>query len=402
MSDPRPTHRPALAEWAHTGTAEQTPLPTAIDGTALTHSQASVSVSIMVAREDDLWDELASLRTALAAQTTVESCVLPSDEWRIDGGVMRHVDGGFFEIVGFVGEEGRERVLLRQRETALVGLIVRGAAGMRSFLLNARCEPGLHGVCQFSTTIQSTPSNYERRHRGAATPFIDVFLRPDSAARLLHDSLEYDWGQYYDGKRKRFLILEVDELLTAASPRIWVPEVLLRRMLFEDFWMTGDLRVAVALLDARDRGSGGRPVPVLAASPFLPGALLRQAPLDELASWIVDDHGIREREPHQGVSVEYVHTRSASREVVVWSQPLLRVRDEEWVRLWSRLVGGKRRFAVERRTQLGLAGRLLYFPAAFHDPGALVYRTVHTSAEGGRFLRHEVVLELAGDRKSVV
>lgn len=338
------------------------------------------------------WARLGALREALAGQTVVERCTTP-DTWRIDEGVLRHVDAGFFEIVGFIEDDVGERILIRQRETALAGLVLHGKAGERSFLLNARCEPGLHGICQFSTTVQSTPSNYERRHGGAATPFIGLFLDPGSPARSLHDSLEYDWGTYYDAKRKRFAIVEVDEQLETASPCVWVDESNLRRMIAEDFLVTGDLRASIALLDAHDIVADG--TPSIALDERASGrSTLAGVPLEELTRWVIDEWGLRERTVDQGVAVDYVHTRSTSREVGDWSQPLVRVSHDDRVRLPVRHRNGEAEFAVERRTELGLAGEELYYPAESAE-SAVPTLVIRTSAEGGRFLRHEVVLELA-------
>jgi oxidase EvaA len=342
---------------------------------------------------DAAWARLDALRDALAGQTTVEPCIAP-DAWRIDDGVLRHVDAGFFEIAGFIDGDA-ERILIRQPETALAGLVVHGEAGERSFLLNARCEPGLHGICQFSTTIQSTPSNYERRHGGAATPFIGLFLGPASPARFLHDSLEYDWGAYYDAKRKRFAIVEVDELLETASPNVWVDEANLRRMLAEDFLVTGDLRASIALLDAHDIAGDGD-VEFVAEDRLPERSALAQVPLEELNNWVIDEWGLRERTADQGLAIEYVRTRSTSREVGDWSQPLVRVSHDDRVRLPVRHRDGEPEFAVERRTEFGLAGAELYYPAD-PDASALPARVIRTSAEGGRFMKHEVVLELADE-----
>ncbi len=346
----------------------------------------------MVSDLDAAWTRLSALREALAGQTLVERCTTP-DAWRIDEGVLRHVDAGFFEIAGFIEDDGSERILIRQRETALAGLVVHGEAGERFFLLNARCEPGLHGICQFSTTIQSTPSNYERRHGGAATPFIGLFLDPASPARSLHDSVEYDWGAYYDAKRKRFAIVEVDELLETASPCVWVDESNLHRMIAEDFLVTGDLRASIALLNAHDILADGARTIAVDVRPAGRSALA-QVPLDELTSWVIDEWGLRERTADQGLAVDYVRTRSTSREVGDWSQPLVRVSHDDRVRLPMRHRNGEAEFAVERRTELGLAGEELYYPAECAESG-LPTRVVRASAEGGRFLRHEVVLELA-------
>lgn len=346
-----------------------------------------------------MWHDLVRLRTSLAEATRVEPCARPADQWHLADGVLRHAVTDFFEVAGFAHADGGHRVLLRQRETALVGLLVCTTPAGRFFLLNARCEPGLHGRCQFSTTIQSTPSNYERRHGGAATPFLGVVLGDEHRARTLHDSLEYDWGQYYDGKRKRFLVREVDDLLEADAPCVWVPEVLVRRMLASDFMVTADLRSALALVFAHDALAHDALAPAGARVDHHrqeagAAAPLEQVALESMPDWVVDDVGVREREPAQGVEVRYVRTSSDSREVRAWSQPLLHVAEPLEVTLPVRFDDGVRRIGVHRAAQFGVPGRALSFPAPIAREHLALDRPVRTSAEGGRFFEHEVVLRL--------
>ena len=341
------------------------------------------------------------LRSRLAEQTSIASCELENSGWHLQGGVLRHINAEFFQIVGFADDVGNEQLLIRQRETAIVGLLVHGRPGDRSFLLNARCEPGLHGLCQFSTTIQSTPSNYERRHGGDPTPFIEWFTGQVPGAQILHDSLEYDWGKYYDAKRKRFAIIEVPERLPAESPQVWVDEPVLLRMIEHSFLVTGDLRATVALILAHDRG----------VEPCLPAGhndeaaappSLREVPLEAMTNWKIVPEGIVEVSGTEGIGVEYVTTTSGSREVTRWSQPLVRVQHPDIVTLWVRGVAPDREFAVERRTQTGLNGASLYFPAALEKTPTALLRRVTSSGEGGRFLRHEVVLQIADAARLVV
>lgn len=327
---------------------------------------------------------LLDARAALADETAVTATTLPTGEWGLRDGVLRPERGDYFSVIAVRDDDGIESILLQQRETAIAGLAMCRVDGVRYFLLNARCEPGLHRACQFSTTVQSTPSNYERKHGGAATAHLDLFLDSGPQVEVVHDSLEFDWGSYYEAKTKRFLLVELAEPVAAANPFHWVSESDLHQLLETDFAVTGDLRAAVALLWARDRGA--KP----SASDQQESRALHPVGLDELRDWVVDDEGIRERAPRQSVSVEFVHTRSSSREVREWSQPLLRVAAPDRVRL---AVDERGRVALSRGTQVGLGGRELWMPGR---PSASLtpITTVRTSAEGGRFMQHEVVLQL--------
>lgn len=327
---------------------------------------------------------LQALRRELGSGLAVEFVGFPADEWVIRDGCIAHRRTDFFRVVGQRDAQGVERVLFRQPETALVGLLTAMVGGERHLLLNARVEPGLHGGCQFSTTIQSTPSNYERRHGGAATPLIDLFLDPPADARVVHDSRQYDWGQYYDAKIKRFLILEVSELVPVDAPLVWVRQSDFDELAREDFAVTGDLRAATLNLTAHP---GATPHAPLATTT---DATVTDVPLGELRNWRLLQTGLDEIDTVQGVEIRYVRSRATSREVGEWSQPLMLVDADLEVRLAVRAAPGGPECAVVRRTAPGLRGIELWYPAepaASSRPDSPVVRA---SAEGGRFLRHEV------------
>lgn len=335
--------------------------------------------------------ELRALVTRLASDQRVEPASVPPQGWMIDAdGVLRHERVPFFDLVGIRSEGADARVIMRQPEQALVGLLVTRIDGALHALLTARCEPGLHGGCQLSATVQSTPTNYLRRHGGAATPHIELLLEPGDGRTVLHDSVQYDWAQHYWGKTKRILAVELPAPIEPQGEAIWVAEGVLRELLTQDFAITADLRtVLAAVLPAPARASAvaaaavldqerRRDVPVPAAAPCR---------LDEVPGWSTD----------APVSVRAVQVSSPSREVTAWQQPLLEIRDHQHVLLPVRGELDEPealRFAVQCRTAVGLDGRQLWFPADHAaDPRRSLARVV-TSAEGGRFWLHEVTLEL--------
>jgi len=335
--------------------------------------------------------ELRSLRDAHAVDLQVELVEFPGDEWEERDGRIVHRRTNFFQVVGHRDAVGIEHILLRQPESALVGLLTAVVEGARFVLLNVRAEPGLHGGCQFSATIQSTPSNYERRHGGGPTQLIDLFLHPPSAVRLLHSSWQYDWAQYYDAKVKRFLVIEADELLPVDPPLVWVAEADFVTLLSEDFMATGDLRVAAMMLRRRARPSVAPEEPDVGAD-----EQSGEVPLRSLLNWRVTPGGIDEIVRQVGSAIRYAHVRTSSREVSEWSQPLMTV-DDMTVALPVRATPEGLIAAVERRTATGLRGARIWFPAAL-DHGSTELEAfrmpIRASGEGGRFLRHDIRLEI--------
>lgn len=324
-----------------------------------------------------------ALLDEVAASQCAELIDGPAGDWEHDDGQLRNRRADFFRVIGRGGEDPAEEVLIRQPETALVGLIVSGDPGHRRFLLSARAEPGLIGGCQLSATIQSTPSNYERRHGGGATPHLEALVDP--GADVLHDSMQYDWAQYYHDKVKRFRIVRVGEEAQAVAPMIWVDEPTVRTLLMRDQTMTCDLRVALALLDAGDR--------VTAPGPALPPAgetamasRSRDLPLEELRDWTIETSGLRTHSRDR--EIVWVRTRSATREVPEWDQPLMKIATAERIVLGLRGHGDRVEVALRPETRAGLDGRRLWFPAPV--AGGVEAAALQICAEGGRFWRHAV------------
>lgn len=309
--------------------------------------------------------------------------------WELADGVIRHREINFFEVIGQESPDHGAVILLRQRETALVGLLTARSGGRTWVLLNARVEPGLHRGCQFSTTIQSTPGNYERRHGGAPTPFIDHFVNSDADLdrTILYDSWQYDWGQYYDSKIKRFMIVDVGEageLPRVPEPLVWAGVEELDALVLSDYAITSDLRVAAGLFAALRTGT--KPPQAEPGKRPNTGARAHDVPLPLLHNWRLHERGLDEIDRVHGTGLRFVRVEAPSREVPGWEQPLMTVDEDLSVTLFT----SDARYAIVQRSQPGLRGQRLWFPATADDSETKRRAVVRTSAEGGRFLLHGV------------
>ncbi len=329
-------------------------------------------------------ESVRALQHRIKGETHVETVAGPSGDWELIDGEVVNRRADFFRVIGR-RVDGVDHLLLRQTEQALVGLVVSGIPGQRQFLLSARAEPGLHELCQFSTTVQSTPSNFLRRHGGRSTPFLDLIVDPPPGCRALYDSTQYDWGDYYHLKTKRIRIVECSEPPRARDPFVWVDESVLGELAKENYSLTADLRSAMMALAAIDAGIE----PLDVAPPPPKPTTASDISLHDSARWHIDDWGIQ----GEARSMRWVQTRADSREVTQWAQPLLDVSAPRELTLAVRQREGVTEAAVRYSTADGLDGAQLLGPAE-PPAGIAPIAQVSMSAEGGRFWRHAVHLRL--------
>lgn len=331
-------------------------------------------------------------------QCSTEITEFIDSNWVLRDGSLKHREIDFFEITAIRDAFDRRQLMIRQREPALVGLLCTTVNNERYVLVTARCEPGLHGICQLTSTIQSTPSNYLQRHKGSSTPFIEYFISRVDGSKTIHDSLQTDWGDYYLGKTKRFHIIEVEELLVVSGPQRWIRLSDLRSLVLQDYAVTSDLRVALLLLCSSETGlSFISTAPALESMPSISEALgdgismldEREIQMNQSGYKFADDYGR---------SIVFVDFTSTSREVNRWSQPLMEMDTNKRIDLWIDERTSDTRFAVRKGTQVGLQGIEQWFPAQVIKTDRISSNSkineVKTSAEGGRFYRHEVNLNL--------
>jgi len=309
--------------------------------------------------------------------TVVTPVIDGGPEWVVQKDQLRNVRADYFSIGLYTQENGDLRWLIEQKETALVMLLMASLDGRDAVLLSFRTEPGLIGLTNLSTTIQSTPSNYFRKHGGKSTPFIEIAADPASYGTVMYDGEHHDWGDFYLEKTKRFLIVQLKSPIEAPRGFYWVSFETAQALLLADYLLTSDLRVSIPLLRTARQIKGATAAatvpsdirPALQKSAYSPGT--------------VDG---------RGATVSFFNTQTETREISSWIQPLLVPGNRLEIRLPFMRTGSGRYFAIEKRTQTGLSGRELWFPARM-ESGRIV-RTVSSSAEGGRFwqFRNDITL----------
>lgn len=321
-------------------------------------------------------DDINALIEIKASQAAVSSAKQTDEcgSWVIEDNTLINKRSDYFRISLYQTAEDEKRYLIKQNHGALVALITAEHDGRRIALLSVRFEPGLIDKINFTSSIQSTPSNYRREHGGKSTPFIDIVQTPEKFGDILYDGEQYDWGEYYLLKKKRYLIVRLKNELPVPEGFVWVTFELLHKMLTMDNFITNDLRVALFLL----LHANANPIS-LQAYPELTSTF-EKLPLNLGTA------------DSQGVRLKFFEAQTPNREVSAWIQPLLVPAEKMEIKLSFSTEGAKKVFAVQQRTQVGLSGKKLWFPA--YIDGSIRHEHVTTCAEGGRFWQHAIDIEI--------
>jgi oxidase EvaA len=346
------------------------------------------------------------------------------DPWILKDGALVHKSDGYFGVVGarFDGYDPADSVLLYQPQSAIAGLLVRMDDAGPCFLLQARVEPGLVNGAQFAPTVQSTLANYLRFHGGLPTPHIDYFTTFKVDALPHCESSQLDFGERYLMKVKRSAVIEITAETPAMGNMVWMTGAELREAVMESHYLDMDLRSLLALAPWAPTTTGFCLEPASAAiraslagtlRPDVLGRMLASldgsssfrgfVPLDSLANWDWSEQGLFEKNPIEGFSVEFFETRTLSREVGSWIQPLINSHSSGRVVLFLRQTRGIAEVFVRISQERGHPKGVAVSASHVRDPGrpiselelimdqqcrsARVLARTEECDEGGRFFQ---------------
>jgi len=331
-------------------------------------------------------------------------------DWIFDGDNLRHVTGGYFSVIGLRAIDENNGLILDQRETGLIGLLVHKRRGELNFLLQFRCEPGLFKGCNITTTVQATPSNYLRRHGGKKTFGIDIILSSNSKNRIIFDSFDYDYGAFFLGKIKRYVVVELDDFIEPPEGFMWIPESMVRSTLHENYMFSTDLRIMIgkyfsslSFLDQVEADAGALNPLQLRNN----HNVNKQVRIDALTSVKVTETGVTQIAPSltpvSGVSL--VRTSSHTREITEWSQPLLRLNCTPVVSLLRAHIGGEGFSLCQLRFEPGINATSIlgstyvnYLDGPqngiYDRPDIIRESEVLVSGEGARFMQADFRIQI--------
>lgn len=372
--------------------------------------------------------------------------------WSRTNDSIKHISGKFFSIDGvkiqtnYGQVESWEQPIINQPEIGFLGIIVKKINGIYHFLMQAKIEPGNINIVQLSPTLQATRSNYTRVHQGKAPLFLDYF-NGEKKVRILVDQLQSEQGARFLHKRNRNIIIEVskDEIPNPPSNFVWLTLKQLKEMLNCPNVVNMDTRTVISCIQFGSYSE--RDLNLLSAANLLGyyGNLYESSlysvlnndnhlhsiqeilhwitslkfkyelnvniiPLAEVKDWEYDGMEIYHKD-RKYFSVIGVKVEIGNREVVSWSQPMVKPAQSGIMGFLVKKINGIYHFLVQAKLEPGNFDVLEMAPTVqcltgnyrkglneytipyieyFTNPDPKnVWYSVNQSEEGGRFYKEE-------------
>ena len=321
------------------------------------------------------------------------------DKWYFEEGTQNlvHASGKFFRIEGirvhtnFGSVKTWDQPIISQPEIGILGIISKKINGIKHFLMQAKMEPGNVNIIQLSPTVQATRSNYTQVHTGKKPIYLEYFL-DRTKSKILIDQLQPEQGSRFLRKRNRNMIVEVDEDVELYDDFCWLTLGQIKQLLTVDNFVNMDARSVLSCIPFIDRDlqrsyeSSKEAAQLEALDPGLKGLprdlfisiIDREHTrhgLDEIVNWFTEmkakyelrveriglkdvSHWIRSdreifHESEQFFSVIAVSVQAGNREVINWTQPLLKHTSYGIVGFLAKKIDGILHFLVQAKVEPG-------------------------------------------------
>ncbi len=178
-----------------------------------------------------------------------------SPDWSFNASHKRlqHRSGKFFSIEGiraqtnYGGVPEWDQPIINQPEIGILGIVTRVVEGVRYCLMQAKMEPGNINTLQLSPTVQATKSNYTKVHQGKTPPYLEYFVLPGKA-RILVDQLQSEQGSRFLQKRNRNMIVEVEGEISLHEEFCWLTLGEIKELLKIDNLVNMDSRTVLSCI----------------------------------------------------------------------------------------------------------------------------------------------------------
>lgn len=313
------------------------------------------------------------------------------NNWNFKNGALRHVSGKFFSIDGIrvttnYGEIPEwEQPIINQPEIGYLGFITQEINGILHFLMQAKIEPGNINYVQLSPTLQATKSNYSQVHKGNAPAYLSYFKNVKKE-QVLIDQLQSEQGARFLKKRNRNIIIKVDEEIELLDNFIWLTLGQVKELMKIDNIVNMDTRTVISgipLVDAYlDNFKIIESFASVSWNNFNRGLLascsddsisinsvediiqfitfhkcdleliVQRVPLESMKDWIITEKSIHHKD-HKYFEIIAADIKIGNREVVNWSQPMVKPVQEGICAFICKNIQGVLHFIVQAKLECG-------------------------------------------------
>jgi dTDP-4-dehydro-6-deoxy-alpha-D-glucopyranose 2,3-dehydratase len=361
------------------------------------------------------------------------------DKWKFEEGTSNlvHDSGKFFTIRGIRVSSNKgnwEQPIIDQPEIGILGIVTKKFDGVRYFLMQAKMEPGNINLLQLSPTLQATKSNYTQAHEGKKPAYLDYFI-DRSKSKILVDQLQTEHGGRFLRKRNRNIIVEVEEDINIQDDFKWLTLGELKQLMEKDNFVNMDARSILSCIDYIDVENS-----ILIDKignefkrDFYDSIISEDAEssLDEIIHWFTEmktraelkvdnislkdvskwDIGEQDIKHNSGefFKIIGVNVGAGNREVMNWTQPLIKHNSYGLVGFLVKKINGTLHFLVQAKMDPGSfsivemaptvgcvdaeerlkKGNVKFLDSFMNAPSGKIKYSCFQSDEGGRFYKSE-------------
>ena len=354
------------------------------------------------------------------------------DKWHIDSEShnISHESGKFFSIEGirissnFLEDKSWNQPIINQPEVGILGIIVMKFNGVLHFLMQAKMEPGNVNILQISPTVQATKSNYTQVHKGNLPAYLEYFLDEKGKHEVLFEQVQPEQSAKFFRKKNNNLIIKVEEDIELKEDFIWLTLADIIEISKQDNIMNMDSRSVLSCIQFFKDKKGNRLTQDLLQSINCEDALFSMEDhnlwlnqlkakydfnvdrinLNELEDWEMNENKVFHK-TKTFFDVIAVRVEAGNREVVSWTQPLLKDQNEGLIGFLVKRINGIYHFLVQGKFEPGNQDKIDLSPTIsfanwesriskgdkvpfieyFHKGKGTVILNIVQSEEGGRF-----------------
>ena len=163
------------------------------------------------------YEEIISWFTNLKSMTDLEiqKCNISDlTDWNVTPFSISHKENKYFEILGISSRIGGREIadwcqpIVRQRETGIIGFVVRKINNVYHLLVQAKIEPGNFDVLEMAPTVQCITGSY--RNPEYSVKYLEYFLGKKSCT-VLYDALQSEEGGRFFHEQNRNVVVLANE-----------------------------------------------------------------------------------------------------------------------------------------------------------------------------------------------